>query len=67
MNIPDALIGWALVLWTSLEAFEQVILPCNDARPFRISSLALRMALGNLKGLGPQDQVLERLGLTLSF
>jgi hypothetical protein len=27
MNILKALIGWALILWTLLDAFEQVILP----------------------------------------
>ena len=33
MNILKAVIGWALILWTLLDAFEQVILPRKTRAP----------------------------------
>ena len=60
MNILKAVIGWALILWTLLDAFEQVILPRNEARPFRLSQLAFRVTWGPWKALARRIRSEER-------
>lgn len=42
MTFLAPLAGLFIILWTLLDAFEQVILPRSDSHPFRISSLILR-------------------------
>ena len=34
MNLLLATFGWALILWTLLDAFEQVILPRTESHVF---------------------------------
>ena len=67
MNILKALIGWALILWTLLDAFEQVILPRNEARPFRLSHLAFRVTWGPWKALARRIRSEERRTSFLAY
>jgi hypothetical protein len=67
MNILKALAGWALVLWALLDAFEQVILPRNEVRAFRISSLVLRVTWGPWKGLAGRMRSEERRTAFLGY
>ena len=67
MNILKAVIGWALILWTLLDAFEQVILPRNEARPFRLSHLAFRVTWGPWKALARRIRSEERRTRFLAY
>ena len=67
MNILLGLVGWALILWTLLDAFEQVILPRTESHVFRISSLALRFTWGPWKALARRISSAERRAAFLGF
>ena len=67
MNILLSMVGWALILWTLLDAFEQVILPRTESHVFRISSLALRCTWGPWKALARQMKSAERRAAFLSY
>src|SRR5215472_2843324 len=67
MNILKALTGWALILWTLLDAFEQVILPRNEAHPFRLSHLAFRVTWGPWKALARRIRSEERRTRFLAY
>ncbi len=67
MNILLATFGWALILWTLLDAFEQVILPRTESHVFRISSLALRCTWGPWKAIARRISSAERRAAFLGF
>ena len=67
MNVLLATFGWALILWTLLDAFEQVILPRTESHVFRISSLALRCTWVPWKALARQIKSAERRAAFLGF
>ena len=67
MNILLAMFGWALVLWTLLDAFEQVILPRMESHVFRISSLARRCTWTPWKALARRISSAERRAAFLGY
>lgn len=67
MNILLASVGWSLILWTLLDAFEQVILPRTESHVFRISSLIRRYTWEPWKALARQITSVERRAAFLSF
>ena len=67
MNILLATFGWILILWTLLDAFEQVILPRTESHVFRISSLALLCTWGPWKALARRIRSAERRAAFLSY
>jgi hypothetical protein len=67
MNIIFAFVGWSLILWTLLDAFEQVILPRTESRVFRTSSLALRFTWVPWKILARRINSAERRAAFLAY
>jgi hypothetical protein len=67
MHLFQSVVGWFLILWTFLDAFEQVILPRNEADRFRISTLALRITWGPWKALARSMKSAERRAAFLGY
>ncbi|MFN8006131.1 MAG: hypothetical protein U0V70_03730 [Terriglobia bacterium] len=67
LNVVKALVGWSLVVWTLLDAIEQVILPRNEYHVFRISSLAFLSTWGPWRALARRIKSPERRAMLLSF
>ena len=67
MTLLKAAIGVALVFWTLLDAFEQVIMPRSESHVFRISSLALRATWGPWKALARRMKSPDRRAGFLAY